>query len=84
MAKLKSFTCGRGIHKVYIFKGLLPIEQGYITITKSRGSTENSCSMRLEKLSMLGRVFSFIDYLDHKNSIYFRDSSSMISSTYEI
>ena len=77
---IKTFSCGRGIHKVFKFQGLFPVESGYL-ILRRQGSRLNYVvvvdSLDLKPLKGLARLWALLKYFNHKNSLYFGETTDL-------
>lgn len=75
MKTVKTFSCGRGTHKVFVMDGLNVVETGYMQYRRTSPTT-NSCSMDTYKVTgFWAKVKAYFDYRSHKSSPYFGDTS---------
>lgn len=77
MNTVKTFSCGRGTHRIFVMRGVNVIETGYMQYRRTSPST-NSVTMDTHKVTGLwAKVKAYFDYKSHKSSPYFGDTSDI-------
>jgi len=73
--KIESFSCGRGVHRVFV-GGLIPRQVGW-AIFQHNGQSQ----IEISSLTLLGRISAIFERLRIKNSMYFGETTKVTLSS---
>ncbi len=69
--KFRSFSCGRGVHKVFLFKSLFHVESGYMVFHRHG----NKYTTDIKRVNFLK---GYYDFFSHKISDYFYETTGTL------
>lgn len=71
MKTTKTFSCGRGVHRLFVFDGMMVVQTGWVCYSKY-----SLASITIgNKLGLLDRVKATLSYLNHSKSDYMSDTT---------
>ncbi|HRM90334.1 MAG TPA: hypothetical protein PLK68_07715 [Thomasclavelia ramosa] len=68
--KFRSFSCGRGMHRVFLFKSLFHVEVGWMTFNK----LNNKYSIEIKRVNFL---IAYYEFYSHKTSEFFSETTNL-------
>lgn len=73
MKTTKTFSCGRGVHKLFVFDGMMVVQTGWMHYSK-----HSPVFITIgEKLGLWDRVKATLNYFEHSNSDYTSDTTEI-------
>ena len=74
--RFRSFSCGRGVHRIFLFKSLFHVEIGWMTFHRH----VNKYSIEIKRVNFLKAYYEFYSY---KTNEFFRETTNLTNRDFK-